>query len=71
MQGARGLQKTNMASYSNRFFCSMLPLSELFFLIIEHGLFMVLVFNEKCMLEKVTMPRTPQFERTYLNAAHA
>ena len=38
----------------------MLPLSVLFFLIIEQSVLMVLVFYEKCMLEKVTMQRTPQ-----------
>ena len=36
----------------------MLPLSVLFFLMIEQS---VLVFYEKCMLEKVTMQRTPLF----------
>ena len=54
----------------------MLPLSVLFSLIIEQIVLMVLVFYEKCMLEKATMQRNPQFadfsvtERTKLNAAH-
>ena len=55
----------------------MLPLSVLFFLIIEQSVSMFLVFYEECMLEKVTMQRTPQFadffviERPQINAAHA
>ena len=47
--------------YSNHFIWSMLMLSVLFFFIIEHSVFMVLVCYEKCMLEKVTMQRTLQF----------
>ena len=42
------------------------------------SILIVLVFYEKCMLEKVTMQRTPHIrsfffviERTQLNAAHA
>ena len=52
---------TIIAMQCNHFICSMLPLSELFFLIIEQSILMVLVFYEKCMLEKVTMQKTQIF----------
>ena len=55
-------KKINMASYSNHFICSMLPLSVLFSSKLNKVLIlMVLLFYEKCMLEKVTIQRTPQF----------
>ena len=52
-----------ITEYSNHFICSMLSLSvlSLFFLTIEQSVLMVLVFYEKCMLEKVMMQRTPKF----------
>ena len=56
MQHARkDCKKITWLQYSNHFICSMHPLSVLFFLLT------VLVFSEKCILEKVTMQRTPQF----------
>ena len=62
MQSAgKDWKKKTWLQYSNHFICSMLLLPVLFFLIIEQTVLMVLVFYEKCMLEKVTMQRTPQF----------
>ena len=62
MQRARkDCKKITWRQYSNQFICSMPPLSVLLFLIIEQIVLMVLVFYEKCMLDKVTMQRTPQF----------
>jgi len=47
--------------YSDHFNWSMPSLSVLFFLIIEHSVFMASLFYQKCMLEKVTMQRNQQF----------
>ena len=62
IQRAQGLQKKQTwFQYSNHFICSMFPLPELFFFITEQIVLMVLVFYEKCMLEKVTMEITLHF----------
>ena len=47
--------------YSDYFIWSMPSLSVLFFFIIEHSVFMALLFYQKCFLEKVTMKMTHMY----------
>ena len=61
IQRTQGLQKTNMASIQQSFYLLNASAICAIFLIIEHSVLMVLVFNEKCIFKKVAMQRTLQF----------